>query len=332
MILAGDIGGTKTKLGIFNNDFENYEPAETQTYPSQEHDSLEEILKDFLTDKKFHLDSASFGVAGPVKDGQANPTNLSWKLDEHKLSQALQGTAVHLINDLAAIAQAVPNLAQDDLKTIKPGHKEAGGTIAVIAPGTGLGEAFLTWDGKRYRAFPSEGGHTDFGPVTREQRDLLTYLLPKFEHISYERVCSGIGIPNLYNFLRDTQRYSEPEWLGQDLSQAEDPTPIIVKSAQEKEAPIAVATLKLFIAILGSEAGNLALKVLATGGVFVGGGIPPRIIDALRQGAFVEAFTHKGRLSGMLDQIPVYVIRHPEVALYGAAFHAQDFLKSNRED
>jgi len=329
MILAGDIGGTKTKLGLFENDFDSYEPVQTQTYSSQDYDSLEQILKDFLTEKNYHLDSASFGVAGPVKDGQSNPTNLSWKMDERTLSQALDGTPAHLINDLAAIAQAVPNLSQDDLETIKPGKKETGGTIAVIAPGTGLGEAYLTWDGERYRAFPSEGGHTDFGPVTGEQRDLLAYLLPKFEHVSYERVCSGIGIPNLYNFLKETQRYPEPEWLRRKLAQADDPTPIIVKTAQEKEAPIAENALNLFISILGSEAGNLALKVLATGGVYVGGGIPPRIVGELRQGAFVDAFTHKGRLSGVVDRIPAYVIRHPEVALYGAAFHARDFLQSN---
>jgi glucokinase len=329
MILAGDIGGTKTKLGLFENDFDNYSPIETKTYSSQEHDSLEQILKAFLADNDYHLDSASFGVAGPVKDGKANPTNLSWKMDERTLSQALDGTPAHLINDLAAIAQAVPHLTQDDLETIKSGEKEAGGTIAVIAPGTGLGEGFLTWDGDRYRAFPSEGGHTDFGPVTDEQRELLVYLLPKFEHVSYERVCSGIGIPNLYNFLKDTQRYPEPEWLHRTLAQADDPTPIIVKTAQQKEALIAEEAFKLFISILGSEAGNLALKVLATGGVYVGGGIPPRIVEQLQQGDFVDAFTHKGRLSDMVHRIPVYVIRHPEVALYGAAFHAQDFLKNN---
>jgi glucokinase len=193
----------------------------------------------------------------------------------------------------------------------------------VIAPGTGLGEAFLTWDGRRYCAQPSEGGHASFAPADELQMGLLRYLLPRFGHVSYERVCSGIGIPNLYAYLRDSGIAEEPEWLAEQLNVAADDTPVIVNAALNPERPCAICaqTLELFVSILGAEAGNLALKVYATGGVYVAGGIPPRILGALERAIFVDSFRQKGRFAAFLSRVPVHVVTRPSVALLGAAYH-----------
>jgi len=219
-----------------------------------------------------------------------------------------------------ATAWAVPVLRPRDIRTLHAGAPEPHGAMAVIAPGTGLGEAFLIWDGARYRAQPSEGGHADFAPPTPRERALLAFLGRRGEHVSYERVCSGLGIPHLYAFLK-ARGEREPAWLARELAAAADPTPVIVAAALNRRppAPIATATLAMFVSILGAEAGNLALKVLATGGVYLGGGIPPRIVPALSDGRFTAAFTRKGRLSDLLARVPVRVIVHPEAALLGAA-------------
>ncbi len=192
----------------------------------------------------------------------------------------------------------------------------------MIAPGTGLGEAFLVWIGDRYESYPSEGGHAAFAPTTARQIDMLTYWLGKMDHVSYERLCSGLGIPNIYRYLRDSGGYEEPSWLAEELAATRDHTPVIVTNAVAQTAVICVETLDLFMEILGGEAANLALKVLATGGVYVGGGIPPRILPQLQQSSFLSVFRSKGRFSKMMATIPVYVIRNPKVALYGAAYEA----------
>jgi glucokinase len=217
----------------------------------------------------------------------------------------------------------VPFLEAADLHTLNEGQPAPGGVIAVIAPGTGLGEAFLTWDGSRYRAHASEGGHTDFAPTNALEAGLLRYLLGRFEHVSYERVCSGRGLPNIYAYLKDSGYAEEPPWLAEQLASVEDPNPIIVNAALYGERPceLCVAMLNTFVSILGTEAGNLALKVLATGGVYLGGGIPPRILPALEQEEFIEAFRRKGRMSDLLARVPVHVILNPKVALLGAACH-----------
>jgi glucokinase len=228
-------------------------------------------------------------VAGPVVAGRATITNLPWVVDEEQLQAALNLSFVHLLNDLEAIAHAVPFLEPADLHTLNEGQPAPGGTIAVIAPGTGLGEAFLTWDGSRYCPHASEGGHTDFGPVNPLEVELLRYLQDRFEHVSYERICSGLGLPNIYAFLKDSGYADEPAWLAEELTAADDPTPVIVNAAlhpayggDEREgSELCVATLNTFVSILGAEAGNLALKVLASGGVYLGGGIPRRILPAL---------------------------------------------------
>lgn len=319
--LAGDIGGTKTRLALFSTAAVLGKPLESDSYLSQEYPSLEEIVRQFLADKKCHLTGASFGVAGPIIADRAKVTNLSWVVDVGSLSQAIGGLKVNLLNDLHAIASAIPYLKPAELEVLLPGKPVPNGARGVIAPGTGLGEGFLVWDGEKYQPFPSEGGHASFGPETPLQLELLNYLDPLFGHVSYERVCSGMGIANLYQFLRDGKNMREPIWLQKELLSVKDPTPVIAGAALENKAKICVETMELFVSILGSEAGNLALKVLATGGIYLGGGIPRRILPLLRGENFRSAFTDKGRFAKMLCEVPVYVITHPYVGVFGAACH-----------
>ncbi|MFQ5855875.1 MAG: glucokinase [Anaerolineae bacterium] len=325
MLLAGDIGGTKTNLAVFSPEAGPTVPLAEGTFPSARYSSLEALVGEFLAQISLPVDRASLGVAGPVVAGHAAITNLPWVMDEMQLRAALNLSSVRLLNDLEAIAHAVPFLEPDDLHTLNEGEPAPGGAIAIIAPGTGLGEAFLTWDGSRYRAHASEGGHTDFAPTNLFEIALLRYLQGGlgFEHVSYERICSGQGLPNIYAYLKDSGYADEPAWLAEQLAAADDPTPIIVNAALDEERPceLCVATLNAFVSILGAEAGNLALKVLATGGVYLGGGIPPRILPALKQERFMRAFRHKGRFSDLLAQMPVHVILNPKVALLGAACH-----------
>jgi glucokinase len=323
MLLAGDIGGTKTNLAIFSSEAGLRAPLAEATFPSADYASLEALAGEFLSQVNLEVKQASFGVAGPVVGGRATITNLPWVMDETQLSEALNLSSVHLLNDLVAIAYAVPSLEPDDLYTLNEGKPAYGGTIAVVAPGTGLGEAYLTWDGTRYRAYASEGGHTDFAPTTPLEIELLRFLKDRLGHVSYERVCSGRGIPNIYTYLKESGYAEEPAWLAEQLAKAHDPTPVIAKAALDGERPceLCIATLDAFVSILGTEAGNMALKVLATGGVYLGGGIPPRILTALEKGGFMEAFQRKGRLSDLLARIPVHVILNPKVALLGAACH-----------
>lgn len=319
MLLAGDIGGTKTVLALFSSELGPRHPLHKETFPSRQYASLEAVIRAYLQGKDVEVSHAAFGVAGPVVRDRAEITNLPWILDERHLERAFGFQRVHLLNDLQAVATSIPILADEDLVTLHAGNPEPGGTIGVIAPGTGLGEAFLTWQGERYQAFPSEGGHTDFAADTPLELDLLRHLLDRYDHVSYERVCSGIGIPNLYAFFHETGRFEEPEWLREQVRTAADPTPFIVRAAQQEQAAIATATLDLFVNILAREAGNLALKLLATGGIYFGGGIPPRILDELRDGRFIEHFLDKGRFRDLLQQIPLKVIMNGEAALIGAA-------------
>lgn len=327
MLLAGDIGGTKTRLAIIDPQVGPRTPVADATFPSRDYDSLEGVIRDFLAHNRAPIRCASFGVAGPVVEGRVVATNLPWIIDRGHLRDELGFSAVYLLNDLQAIGYAVPRLTSEDLFTLNEGEAAPGGTIAVIAPGTGLGEAFLTWEGGRYRAHASEGGHTDFAPATREEIDLLSYLFDKIgHHVSYERVCSGIGIPNIYDHLRDTGFAPEPDWLAAALAAAGDRTPIIVQNAldPEKACALCVETLARFVSILGSEAGNLTMKVLGTGGVYLGGGIPPRIIPALQNPRFLAAFRDKGRMQTWLAKVPIHVITNPHVALLGAAYYGLD--------
>jgi glucokinase len=320
ILLAGDIGGTKTDLAVFSSDGGLRAPVAEATFPSADYQSLEALVQEFLSTVRLTVDAASFGVAGPVMAGRVKTTNLPWQIDGEILRKTLRGSPVRVVNDLDAIAHAIPLLEPADLKTLSAGTSAPGGAIAVIAPGTGLGEAFLTWDGKGYQAHPSEGGHADFAPTTARELDLLRFLQGRFEHVSIERVCSGRGLPNLYVYLKETGFAEEPAWLAKQLETAADPTPVIVKAAQgDPPCALCVATLDMFVSIMGAEAGNLALKVLATGGVYVAGGMPRRILPVLTQGAFMQSFRRKGRLVDLLGRVPVHIVLNPKVGLMGAA-------------
>jgi glucokinase len=321
MLLAGDVGGTKTNLAIYTPEQGVRAPLAEATLPSARFESLQALVREFLKQVDVRVERASFGVAGPVVDGRAKITNLPWTMEEKQLQEALSIPVVRLLNDLAAIAHAVPSLEASDLHMLNEGQAVSGGPLAVVAPGTGLGEAFLMWDGSRYLAFASEGGHTDFAPTDRLQIGLLQYLLERSDHVSFEHVCSGMGLPNIYAFLRESGYAEEPGWLAEQLAVADDPNPIIAKAALAKTSELCVATLDLFVTILGAEAGNMALKVLATGGIYLGGGIPPKILPALAEERFMQAFMSKGRFSDMLARVPVHVILNPKSALLGAACH-----------
>jgi glucokinase len=321
MLLAGDIGGTKVNLALFSTAKGAREPVVEASFPSARYDSLEAIAREFLNGVDVQAQAACFGVAGPVVAGRATITNLRWVIDAQQLADDLGLSAVYLLNDLESIANSVPILDADDVHVLNEGRFEPEAAIAVIAPGTGLGEAFLTWGGARYLAHPSEGGHTDFGPTGDLQIGLLKYLLNDYEHVSYERVCSGLGLPNIYAYLRDSGYAEEPTWLAEQLAATDDVNPVIVAAALDHDhpCPLCAATLDTFVSILGSEAGNLAVKVLATGGVYLGGGIPPRIMPALEGETFMDAFLNKGRFKGLLARMPVYVILNPRAPLMGAA-------------
>ena len=326
MLLAGDIGGTKTVLALFDVDEANSlarHPLMERTFPSQQYQSLELIIEEFLRECDHSISAGSFGVAGPVVGSRAQVTNLPWVIDAGTMHERF-GFNVHLLNDLEALATAVPFLGATDLITLSEGTLVERGAIGVIAPGTGLGEGFLVWNRQagNYESYPSEGGHCAFGPTTPLQLEMLNYWLPRMGHVSYERICSGIGIPNIYTFLRETGRHPEPAWLRDQLDDAVDPTPIIVKAAVAGEAEICAATLELFMEILGDQAGNLALTVLATGGIYLGGGIPGRILPQLQKGPFMKFFQDKGRFSEMMSRIPVHIIYNPKAALYGTAYDA----------
>lgn len=328
MLLAGDIGGTKTILGLFSPETGAMEPLAEATFPSSDYRSLEEMAAEFLRTVDCSISRACFGIAGPVSLGIAKPTNLPWDVRESELSGALGISEVSLLNDLEAMAHAVPYLGRADLKTLNQGNTQPHQPLAVIAPGTGLGEAFLTWNGEKYTAHASEGGHGDFAPATPEQTELLVYLQEKLGRVSTESVCSGIGIPNIYEFLRDSGRFDEPdEWTDDILSGRQDPVPTIINAAlgSGKRCTLCEATLRMFVSILGSEAGNLALRVMALGGVFVGGGIPARIVPALAAEPFMESFKHRGQLSEMVEKIPVHIILNPKTAFIGAACYGLDW-------
>ncbi|MFC1465588.1 MAG: glucokinase [Candidatus Brachytrichaceae bacterium NZ_4S206] len=319
-ILAGDVGGTKTILAIFSPGQGLHDPIFEATFVSANYPDLESIVKEFLSKTDLRVERAAFGVAGPVLNGVARITNLPWVMDEAKLGEALGLSGVKLINDLEAIANAVPILEADDLVPLNDVQPAPQGAIGVIAPGTGLGEAFLLWVDGSYRAFPSEGGHNDFAPSNELESELLRYLQRKFGRASYERVCSGIGIPNVYQFLRDCAYIQESPWVAEQLAAAKDPTPVIVTNAlAETPDPLCARVMDIFTSVLAAKAGNLALTVIATGGIYLGGGIPPRILPLLQRESFMNTFRYKGRLSGLMERIPVRVIMNNKAGLLGAA-------------
>jgi glucokinase len=317
MLLAGDIGATKTNLALFATGG-RLVPQTQSTFKSAEYPSLTAVVKEFLYDTGANIEHAVFGVAGPVIKGRSDATNLPWVISEEELRQALGVKEARLLNDLEATAYGVPHLVEMDLYTLNDAASRSG-TKAVIAPGTGLGEAVLLYQGENYHVIPSEGGHTDFGPTNLFEIELLRYMMGKFGHVSYERIASGKGMPNIYGYLKENHFAEETPQVAEAFRQGKDPTPVIVKSAMEGTCELSIATLNAFVSILGAEAGNLALKVMATGGIYLGGGIPPKILAKLRDGTFMAAFVNKGRFAEMLAQIPVYVILNEQTALLGAA-------------
>ena len=318
VILAGDIGGTRTRLGSFDADGERPRLRRFALYPSREVRGLAEVVTRFLAEEATAFSAACFGIAGPVRDGRVETSNLPWRIEGRELAAILGLDAVTLLNDLEANAHALPLLGPDDLVLLSAGEPDPTGTLGLVSAGTGLGEAGLVWDGARHRPFASEGGHADFAPRSRLEIDLLVWLQRQFGHASVERVLSGPGLHNLLRFLVDTGRGEAPAWLEVEMEQG-DPAAAIARAALEKRVPVCELALETLVSVYGAEAGNLALKLLATGGVYLGGGIAPRILPALREPRFLAAFHDKGRMRGLLEKIPVAVIRNEQAALLGAA-------------
>ncbi|MDQ2841015.1 MAG: glucokinase [Acidobacteriota bacterium] len=332
MLIAGDIGGTKTQLGIFSSEAGPQRPLTQAKFHSSDYPSLQVIVREFLVGVTKPIDRACFAAAGPVIDGHVKTTNLPWLLDETILAEALHlnPKSVHLLNDLEATARAVPVLRPNDVQTINIGVPISGGAIGVIAPGTGLGEAFLTWDEAHYLAHSSEGGHADFAPTNRREIGLLEYMQKELDHVSVEHVCSGIGIPHIYGYLRDVERIPEKPEVAALIAAAADPSALIIHHALASENPskLCESTIDMFVSILASEAGNLAVKVLATGGIYMAGGVVTHMLASLQKPAFMQSFKRKGRLSELMAQIPIHVIVSLP-ALTGAAAYGLGNLKES---
>ncbi len=321
MLLAADIGATKTVLALFTPENGPRHPIIERELATADYLHVDDLVQTFLREVHGPIDGAVLGIAAPVKGGRATMINLPWVASEGHLKDLLKIDQVRLLNDLEAVTHAIPLLNSEDIHTLHRGDPEADGAIAVIAPGTGLGEAFLLRDGERYLCYPSEGGHADFAPVGLVELELLRHLGEKYDHVSWERVCSGPGLFNIYTFLKNNGLAIEPLWLTQQLADSKDPLPIIVKAGIDPIAGCRICemTLDIFMSILGAEAGNLALKILATGGIYLAGGIPPRIVDALKKGPFLKRLQGKGRESFVVSDFPVHVILNTRAALIGAA-------------
>lgn len=319
MYLVGDIGGTKTNIAILDFSSGNFKTLFEKSFPSKDYDSLRTIVKKVYEEDikgKFNITKACFGVAGPVKNGKCDATNLPWLVDSKKIAEVLNLNTVSLLNDLEAAAYGIECLEDKDLMVLNKGEEQKGGTRCLISAGTGLGESIMVYDGKNYRPIPSEGGHTDFAPRTKIEMDLLENLIGKYGRISYERVLSGPGLANVYEFFKKTSYQDISAWLSDRIKQ-EDPSAVISEVGMSKKDEACEKALDLFVSIYGAEAGNLALKSLATGGVYIGGGIAPKILDKIKEGSFMQSFTNKGRLAVMISQMPVKVILNPKHPLMG---------------
>lgn len=343
MILAGDIGGTKTNLALYEWTAERTEPIRLESFPSRDYTSLEDILQEFLepptpptvregstpaesgsadetkqSTEAITLAAACFGIAGPVIDNHSQTTNLPWIVDGAKIARQFNIPRVQLLNDLESTAYGILLLRPDEIEVLNPGvSPKKRQALALIAAGTGLGEAILFWDGKSYRPMPSEGGHADFAPNNDNEIELLRYLRSQYLHVSYERVLSGPGLHAIYEYLRDTKK-NEPTWLAEKVK-AGNPAAEIAEAGLKGQADIAKQALDLFASIYGAEAGNLALKALALDGVYIGGGIAPKLIQKLQDGTFMKAFTNKGRYKRLMTNMPVKVVMNQQAALLGAA-------------
>jgi glucokinase len=307
MDIAGDIGGTHTRLALFDHGAAG--PAALEVYSSRDHGGLEAMIGAFLEAHPAHVERACFGVAGPVQNGHVKTTNLAWPVDSRRVARVLGIERVGLVNDLYANAYGIADLGPDDIATLREGDPSIGGNAAVISAGTGLGEAGLFWDRHRYHVFATEGGHADFAPRDDQETALRAYLVRRHPHVSYERVCSGMGLVAIHDFLSDR------EGAPTDHANAS----AITESAMDGSDAVSARALDIMVSIYGAEAGNLALKLLATGGIYVGGGIAPKIVEKLKEGPFLGALDAKGRFSELLGRLPVHVILNDRTALLGAA-------------
>jgi glucokinase len=318
IVLAGDIGGTKTKLGLFRRGKRRPLLKASETYPSGEAPHLEDLVEHFLDKHRASVASGCFGIAGPVIKGRVKTTNLPWEVSEVRMKNRFKWSHVSLVNDLTAMALAVPLLGSRELFSLNKAKIRKGNNLAIVAPGTGLGQALLVFRDGRYIPVSSEGGHADFSPNTETEVELWRYLHKRFGHVSVERILSGPGLVNIYSWLRDSKRFSEPAWLVKSMEEI-DPARAIAEAALTDKHPQCVASLNAFVSILGAVAGNLALTAMTTGGVYLGGGIPPKILPKLKEPIFMKAFTNKGRFKEFLQRIAVRVILNDEAALLGAA-------------
>jgi len=318
VILAGDVGGTKTALALVEAGPARFGVIREQELSSRDFPTFEAAVAAFLAHgPAAPVDAACFGVAGPVVDGRCVTTNLPWELDEDILAAMLSARRVKLLNDLEATAHGVLTLGPDALATLQPGHPRRG-NLAVIAAGTGLGEALVVREGLHMIVVASEGGHSDFAPRTETEIELLRHLRKGFGHVSWERIVSGPGLLAVYEFLRESEGMPEPAWLRARFDH-EDPSAVVSEVALAGTDAVCAAALDIFVAAYGAEAGNLALKGLAVGGVFLAGGIAPKILPKLADGAFADAFRDKGRFADLMASIPVHVVLEPRAALFGAA-------------
>ena len=320
-ILAGDTGGTKTRLALVTPG-ESFLRMEAEAeYRSGDYPGLAALVRDFLADHGGEPHAAAFGIPGPVIGGRARVTNLPWEVDGDALGRELGIARVALLNDLEATAHGIGELRSADVEVIAEGDADAGGNAALIAAGTGLGEAGLYWDGVRHRPFATEGGHADFAPETEVDFALHRHLAEREGHVSWERVLSGPGLENIHEFLRSYRGSALPQWL-EDAIAAGDPAAAIARAAEARTCPVCSEALDAFIRYYGAEAGNLALKFMATGGVFIGGGIAPRMAGRFQEADFLEAFRAKGRMRPLMERMPVKLIRNDRAALLGAARYA----------
>ena len=319
-VLAGDIGGTKTRLAVIEVNGTQVRIEREADYPSRDYVAFEALLGDFLADAKSSL-HAVFGIAGPLRGRVVQTTNLPWRIDADALQRQFGFAHCTLLNDLEATAYGLPALGADDLLTLQTGAPDAGGNAAVIAAGTGLGEAGLFWDGQCHQPFATEGGHASFSPGDELEMSLLRYLQQRHRHISWERVVSGTGLLSLYKFLCLYHRVAAPQWLAEEM-RGGDAAAVIAGAALSGRDKICIKTLDWFVRLYGAEAGNLALKVMSKGGLYLGGGIAPKILPLLQEGAFLDAFLNKGRMRPLLEAMPVKVILNDRAALFGAALRA----------
>jgi glucokinase len=318
MILAGDIGGTNARLALFNVEDGRFSLVSATVFPSREYSGLDQIVSEFLQASDQHPDRACFGIAGPVRNGRVETSNLPWIVESDRLANELQLKKVFLINDLEANAWGIADLDLKDAVTLNQVKGNPQGNQAVIAAGTGLGEAGMYWDGTQHQVFASEGGHTDFAPRNELEVELFRYLNTQYGHVSYERILSGPGLVNVFHFLRDTGRGTEPKWLTGEM-QHSDAAAAISEAAMDGKCALCEQAVDIFVSVYAAEAGNLALKIMATGGVYLGGGIDPKMLPKLSGPLFMHAFAAKGRMQSLLEAIPVRVITNDKVALLGAA-------------